>query len=60
MFCYSSAGIRSRSALDHTHSIQSHPKFFLAVEVLAKIFRGKFTEAIKEILLKPNSDSTAP
>jgi Putative transposase/Transposase zinc-binding domain len=36
-------------SLDHTHWIPSHPKFFLPVDVLAEVFRGKFTEALKQI-----------
>src|SRR5665213_1757699 len=36
-------------SLDHTHWIPSHAKFFLPVDVLAEVFRGKFTEAMKEI-----------
>jgi hypothetical protein len=36
-------------SLDHRHWIESHPKFFLPVDVLAEVFRGKFTEAMKEI-----------
>jgi hypothetical protein len=36
-------------SLDHTHWISSHAKFFLPVDVLAEVFRGKFTEALKEI-----------
>jgi hypothetical protein len=36
-------------SLDQTHWISSHPKFFLPVDVLAEVFRGKFTEALKEI-----------
>ncbi len=36
-------------SLDHTRWISSHAKFFLPVDVLAEVFRGKFTEALKEI-----------
>jgi hypothetical protein len=36
-------------SLDHTRWIESQPKFFLPVDVLAEVFRGKFTEAMKEI-----------
>ena len=36
-------------SLDHTRWIPSHSKFFLPVGVLAEVFRGKFTEAMKEI-----------
>jgi hypothetical protein len=36
-------------SLDHTGWLQSHPKFFLPVDALAEVFRGKFTEAMKEI-----------
>jgi hypothetical protein len=35
-------------SLDHTRWIQSHPKFFLPVDVLAEVFRGKFTQALEE------------
>src|SRR5690348_17849960 len=35
-------------SLDHTRWISSHPKFFLPVDVLAALFRGKFTEALKD------------
>jgi hypothetical protein len=33
---------------DRTRWIASHPKFFLPVDVLAEVFRGKFVEALKE------------
>jgi hypothetical protein len=33
---------------DHTHWIPSQRKFFLPVDVLAEVFRGKFTEALKK------------
>jgi hypothetical protein len=33
---------------DHTHWIASQQNFFLPVDVLAEVFRGKFTEALKE------------
>jgi len=33
---------------DRRRWISSHPKFFLPVDVLAKVFRGKFYEALKE------------
>jgi Putative transposase/Transposase zinc-binding domain len=33
---------------DHTRWISSQQKFFLPVDVLAEVFRGKFTEALKE------------
>jgi hypothetical protein len=33
---------------DRTRWIPSHPKFFLPVDVLAEVFRGKFYEALKE------------
>jgi hypothetical protein len=36
-------------SLDHTRWIPSRPKFFLPVDVLAEVFRGKFTKALKEI-----------
>jgi predicted Zn-ribbon and HTH transcriptional regulator len=35
-------------SLDRTRWIRSHPKFFLPVDVLAEVFRGKFYEALKE------------
>src|SRR3954467_4122179 len=35
-------------APDRTHWIPSQRKFFLPVDVLAEVFRGKFTEALKE------------
>jgi hypothetical protein len=33
---------------DRTHWIPSQQKFFLPVDVLAEVFRGKFTEALKK------------
>lgn len=33
---------------DRTRWIRSHPNFFLPVDVLAQVFRGKFYEALKE------------
>lgn len=33
---------------DRSHWVASHPKFFLPVDVLAEVFRGKFSEALKE------------
>jgi hypothetical protein len=35
-------------ARDRSRWISSHPRFFLPVAVLKKVFRGKFTEALKE------------
>src|SRR6516165_4150529 len=32
---------------DHTRWIASHPRFFLPREVLARVFRGKFVDALK-------------
>ncbi len=37
---------------DHRRWIPSHPKFFLPVDVLAEVFRGKFTEALKELFVQ--------
>lgn len=34
-------------SLDHTHWIQPRYQFFLPVEVLSRVFRGKFVEALK-------------
>jgi hypothetical protein len=36
-------------ALDHTHWIHSSPRFFLPVKVLARVFRGKFVEGLREL-----------
>jgi hypothetical protein len=33
---------------DHTRWVATHPKFSLPVKALAKMFRGKFTDALKE------------
>jgi hypothetical protein len=33
---------------EHTHWIASHRRFFLPIDVLGEVFRGKFTEALKE------------
>jgi Putative transposase/Transposase zinc-binding domain len=33
---------------DHTQWIATHPKFSLPVKALAKVFRGKFTDALEE------------
>jgi Putative transposase/Transposase zinc-binding domain len=33
---------------DHTHWVESQKNFFLPVDVLAEVFRGKFTEALEE------------
>lgn len=37
-------------APDRSRWISSHPRFFLPVPVLKKVFRGKFTEALKKAL----------
>src|SRR5882672_10667024 len=34
-------------SLDHTRWIRSHPRFFLPIPVLRKVFRGKFVAALK-------------
>lgn len=34
---------------DHTRWIFASPRFFLPVKVLAKVFRGKFTEGLREL-----------
>jgi len=34
-------------SLDHTRWIPSHPRFFLPIPVLRKVFRGKFVAALK-------------
>src|ERR1700686_1284782 len=34
-------------SLDHTHWISSHNTFFLPVQVLGRVFRGKFVAALK-------------
>ena len=34
---------------DHTRWICASPRFFLPVKVLAKVFRGKFTEGLREL-----------
>ena len=39
---------------DHTHWIQSPQNFFLPVEVLGEVFRGKFTEALEEAFAQGN------
>ena len=36
-------------ALDHSRWISTSPRFFLPVEVLAEVFRGKFTEGLREL-----------
>jgi hypothetical protein len=36
-------------APDHTRWINSQPKFFLPVEVLAEVFRGKFVDGLKQL-----------
>lgn len=35
-------------APDHQQWIHSHPKFFLPVDVLKKVFRGKFVDGLKQ------------
>src|SRR6202051_1977565 len=34
-------------SLDHTRWIRSHPRFFLPIPVLRKVFRGQFVDALK-------------
>ncbi len=34
-------------SLDHTHWIRSHPRFFLPIPVLRRVFRGKFVDGLK-------------
>src|SRR6202035_6021229 len=36
-------------ALDHTRWVCTSPRFFLPVEVLAEVFRGKFVEGLREL-----------
>ena len=36
-------------ALDHSRWIPAPPRFFLPVEVLAEVFRGKFVEGLREL-----------
>ncbi len=36
-------------ALDHSHWIAASPRFFLPVKVLAKVFRGKFEEGLRQL-----------
>jgi hypothetical protein len=36
-------------ALDHSRWIPTSPRFFLPVKVLAKVFRGKFVEGLREL-----------
>src|SRR5215471_5625011 len=36
-------------SLDHTRWIHSSPRFFLPVEVLGEVFRGKFVEGLREL-----------
>lgn len=36
-------------APDHSRWIESQPKFFLPVEVLAEVFRGKFVDGLKQL-----------
>ncbi len=35
-------------SVDHTRWVATHPKFSLPVNALAKLFRGKFTDALRE------------
>src|SRR5215467_9089474 len=37
-------------ALDHTCWIRSHPRFFLPIYVLRRVFRGKFVDGLKSAL----------
>ena len=34
-------------SLDHTRWIRSHPRFFLPIHVLRRVFRGKFVDGLK-------------
>jgi hypothetical protein len=34
-------------SLDHAHWIRSHPRFFLPIHVLRRVFRGKFVAGLK-------------
>jgi Putative transposase/Transposase zinc-binding domain len=34
-------------SLDHTHWVPSHPRFFLPIAVLRRVFRGKFVDRLK-------------
>lgn len=36
-------------ALDHSRWISASPRFFLPVKVLAKVFRGKFVEGLRQL-----------
>lgn len=44
---------------DHTRWIPSQQRFFLPVEVLSEVFRGKFREALEEAFAKGQLGSTA-
>ena len=46
----STVSCRPAAYPDRSCWIASHPKFFLPVDVLAEVFRGKFHEALKEAL----------
>src|SRR5437867_4002130 len=35
-------------SLDHTHWVPASERFFLPCEVLRKVFRGKFVDALKQ------------
>ena len=35
-------------SLDHTHWIKSRSRFFLSIQVLRRVFRGKFVDALKQ------------
>jgi hypothetical protein len=43
-------------SLDRTCWIPSQQKFFLSVDVLAEVFRGKFTEALEEAFARGELD----
>ena len=36
-------------SLDHTRWIRSHPRFFLPIPVLRRVFRGKFVDALQAV-----------
>jgi len=39
-------------SLDHTRWISSHPRFFLPVKVLSKVFREKFVNGLEQLYLE--------
>lgn len=43
-------------APDHSRWIDSQPKFFLPVDVLKEVFRGKFTEGLRELHVEGKLD----